>query len=129
MGLYNMLFGQSGNADGLLSLLNLTRNDFYRYRDCYREGDLIAVYTRGGGNNRECWEGGSCDDTSHAPDCVVSIQNKLREHPLYERDEDDDFDNTYATFYFRFPDGNIPDHIEPEIDRDEAWQSLLKNLR
>lgn len=128
MGLYAMLFGQGDNADELLGLLGLTRNDFYRYRDCYREGDLIAVYTRGGGNNRECWEGSMCADDNHLSSCVVSAQSKLREHPLYEKDEDDDFDNTYATFYFRFPD-EPPQHIEPEVDRDEAWRSLLNGLK
>lgn len=123
--MYNMLFGESSNAEKLLSLLGLTRDNFYRYRDCYLSEDkLIAVYTRGGGDNRECYE----DDCDFGDSCVVAIQNKLREHPLYDHDDDDDFDNTYATFYFRLPSEVDLTNIAPEVVRNEQWLSFLGML-
>lgn len=123
--MYNMLFGESSNADKLLTILGLSRKDFYRYRDCYLSDEkLIAVYTRGGGNNRICYDE-SCDES---PDCVVTIQDKLRKHPLYDHDCDDDFDNTYATFYFRLPSEADLTNIAPEIARNEQWLGFLGML-
>ena len=33
--MYNMLFGENELADDLLKMLNLTKEDCGRYRDCY----------------------------------------------------------------------------------------------
>jgi hypothetical protein len=141
MGMYNMLFGESSEADTLLSLLGLTREDFYRYRDCYLEDDKIAVYTRGGGGNRECFcnddwnekyeieHGNVIGNDGHFPDCVVHKQRALRLHPNYLCDEDDDYDCTYATFYFSVPEGTSIEGIESEPDRDEVWNNFLEVLK
>lgn len=128
--MYNMIFGESKNADALLKVLGLIRDSFYRYRDCYLdEKGNIAVYTRGGGNNRECY----CDDdVFHDDGCVVELQDRNINHPCYLFDKDDDFDNTYATFYFRIPEEADRDslaNIEPEIARDDAWMLFLNALK
>lgn len=131
--MYNMIFGENKNALLLLGVLGLIREDFYRYRDCYlsEEGE-IAVYTRGGGNNRNCY----CEDYGHEPhdddSCVVPSHEKNREHAMYLRDEDDSFDNTYATFYFSIPEDVDREKlvvVEPELARDEIWVSFLSALR
>ena len=85
MGMYNLIFGQNPASDAILATLGLTRGDTGRFRDCFVADGEIAVYTRNGGNNRE----------GYMPD--------LSGHPCYLRDEDDDFDCTYATIYFSFP--------------------------
>jgi len=36
------------------------------------------------------------------PGCIIDY--RLPQHPCYIYDEDDDFDSTYATVYFRFPE-------------------------
>jgi len=59
-----------------------------RFRDCFVGENEICVYTRVGGGNRECGYG----------------EEKLYEHPNYLRTEDDDYDSTYATYYFSVPD-------------------------
>lgn len=141
MSMYGMVFGQSGAADTLLGVLGLSRSDFYRYRDCYlTEVGEIAVYTRGGGNNRECpchdifstcSHEGDCDDAGHDEGCVEPTQQANRAHPCYLRDEDDDFDNTYATFYFRVPaetDREALAGIQPEIARNDAWLKFIAAL-
>ena len=51
------------------------------------DGDEIHVYTRVGGGNRNCGFG----------------EEELQQHPNYLRDEDDDFDSTYATYIFSVP--------------------------
>jgi len=60
---------------------------------------LIVLHTRQGGGNRECY----CEtgDDSHEPGCLAANNEELESHPQYFRDEDDDFDSTYANFYFR----------------------------
>lgn len=142
MGMYNLIFGESGNADKLLMLLGLSRDNFYRYRDCYLdEKSRIAVYTRGGGNNRQCYchdylepgdERVMFDGEEHQPDCVVIAHDANCKHPCYLYDKDDSFDNTYATFYFRVPeevDKAALAEIEPEISRGEAWDIFLTELQ
>lgn len=143
MSMYGMLFGESESAGVLLAVIGLSKTDFYRYRDCYLdEKGRIAVYTRGGGGNRGCY----CDadyvkdeertvefaGEKHREGCVVVTHSINREHPCYLSDEDDDFDSTYATFYFRVPetaDREALAQIKPEIARDEAWQIALEALR
>jgi len=138
MSMYNMLFGKSPAAELLLGALGLTEGNFYRFRDCYLdEKGRIAVYTRGGGGNRGCScyepEAGTVDvaGEQHTPGCVVVTHATNRKHPAYLFDEDDDFDSTYATFYFRVPetmDRAAVEAIEPEMKRDEAWTAFLDAL-
>lgn len=98
---YYTLFGENPDAEMLLDVLGLKRDDFYRYRNCYLEDDKIAVLTRGGASHRACYcirEGGT-----HKVYCAVPRQAKVRQHPLYLYDEDSEYDVTYAVFYFRVP--------------------------
>lgn len=89
MSLYNMLFGQNPDADALLGVLGKTKEDFQRFRDIWlREDGYIEVYTRCGGGNREYYQ---------------SMFDEMSTHPWYDRDEDDDFDCTYASIYFKIP--------------------------
>jgi len=76
--------------DKILKFLNLTQDDFNRYRDVWLDFDKeeIEVYTRGGGGNREYQE---------------EVFTRMMEHPLYIRDEDNEIDCTYCSFYFHFP--------------------------
>lgn len=117
MSLYNMLFGMNPDADNLLALLNLTRADVGRFRDCYVAKDddgepIIVVHTRNGGGNRE----------DYMPD--------FTDHPLYLSDADDDFDCTYADILFRVPEEakaalvNLPETMPPA----ERWQALFAAL-
>lgn len=142
-GLYNAIFGTNNQADQLLAALDLKRDDFYRFRDCNledRDGHkVIAVYTRGGGNNRECWseyyppaEGEEgCRDGVHRADCVVSLQERNHEHILFLADDDDDFDHTYCTIYFRIPQeiAHWAEGLDVAPDRDTAWADFLTALR
>ena len=147
VGLYNIIFGVNAHADELLGLLGLKRDSFYRFRDCYLEGKKIAVYTRAGGNNSKC----SCDDydeepgggpgyvrsveiggDKHSPDCVTVYNYRLYKHPCFISRDDDDFDHTYCTYYFRVPkksDREALGKIEPEITRNELWIRYLGTLK
>jgi len=133
MSMYAAMFGENANSDEVLAVIGLTRDDFYRYRDCWVEDDgKVAVYTRGGGGNRECWRGASdgCDDSAdtHAANCTVTMQSRLREHPLYYRDVDDDFDCTYATFYFRAPSADVLALRGDDLRGEKAWPALFAAL-
>lgn len=58
---------------------------------------VVQVSTRQGGGNRECW----CDDYDNHDDyCLSQNNDELTSHPNYLSDEDDDFDSTYADFYY-----------------------------
>lgn len=94
MSMYNLLFGRNPNTDVILAILGLKQNDVERFRDCGFLDDGIYIYTRTGGGNREDYP-----------------NEKLTGSPYYISDVDDDFDTTYATFYFKFPD-EIKDDVE-----------------
>lgn len=91
MSLYNLLFGVNQDADELLKMLNLTEDDFGRFRDAYlnENGTNIIVYTRCGGGNRDYYEG---------------VFLKMEKHPEYVTDYDDNYDCTYAYFVFNVPE-------------------------
>jgi hypothetical protein len=97
-GLYNVLFGVNILAHRLLELLKLDHRDIPRFRDCYLQGGHIVVYTRTGGGNRE--------------DYLTEV-GVLTSHPLYVRDEDDSYDETYASYFFKYP---------------EEWRETLEGL-
>ncbi len=88
MTLRELIFGKNPGVKETLSVLQLTEMDIERFRDCWisDEEDKIVIYTRTGGANREDYP-----------------NSALVNHPLYLYDEDDDFDQTYAYYYFAIP--------------------------
>lgn len=88
MSLYNLLCGMNPNADQLLALVGLTRDDIERFRNVFVEedGKTLCVYTRTGGNNRDDYP-----------------NEKMRRLDCWLRSEDDDFDSTYASDYLALP--------------------------
>ena len=87
MSLYNMLFGMNPEASDILGLIGINVGDVERFRDCFIADGQIQVYTRTGGGNRE------------------SYPNKvLTSNQYYIYDEDDTYDCTYATYYFKIPE-------------------------
>ncbi len=113
--MYNMIFGVNPLANILLSVLGLSQSDFGRFRDAYIYDGKIAVYTRCGGGNR--------DDYSE-------VFESMKKHQNFLYDEDDDFDSTYATFYFSFPDECKSDleKISNDVTPSEKWSNLLNQL-
>ena len=108
MSLYNLVHGNSAQAPLVIYLLGKDAGYFGRFRDAWVEkredGALrLAVYTRNGGGNREHYNdekeaGPGCDCTG----CIGTY--RLPADPAYLADRDDDYDCTYATFYFRVPE-------------------------
>ena len=135
-GLYNMLFGQHANADQLLALLGLTPNDIPRYRSCYWDGEHIVIHTRTGGGNRDYYESEeSCRD--YYPEYFTESESPsgpwnedLRAVPGYIRDQDDDFDSTYADFFYAPPAEALEalKSLPAEMPPSEQWQKLFEKL-
>lgn len=117
MSLYNLVHGENNFASVLLAMLGLSRDEVPRYRDCYWTGEHIAIHTRTGGGNREDYEDGNA---------------YLVSQPTYVRDDDDDHDSTYATFYFTVPEPLqwvIPHLQAEERTPGERWQCFLDRMR
>lgn len=128
MSLYAMIHGRNPAAPLILATLDLTTDDVGRFRDAFVSEGRIAVYTRNGGGNRECWNDNTCNETCAG--CI--IEKVLPRHPNYLYDEDDDFDCTYATVYFSFPERHR-DLLEAldtgEFDPSARWLEALDALR
>jgi hypothetical protein len=87
--MYNLLFGKNPETADILKVIGLAESDVERFRDCGvdQAHNQIWVYTRTGGGNREDYP-----------------NEALTSSPHYLYDEDDDFDCTYATYYFSIPE-------------------------
>ena len=138
MSMYNLLHGENGFANMLLFLLNTTRDQIPRYRDCYWDGSQIVVYTRTGGGNREYYESKeSCrenypeyfrgeDDPPRGP-----WNEDLRKLPGYIKDEDDNFDSTYASFYFKVPEEfkQLTENLSAAQSPQEKFKEMMNVLK
>lgn len=113
---YSLVFGSGESGKGLVKLLGLSPADFGRYRDAWVRQGRICVYTRNGGPNQEDYH---------------IVDEAMSSHPLFEMAEDDDFDNTYRTYYFRFPPEYAEDlaKLPDEPSGDERWQAFLEALK
>lgn len=119
MSLYNMLFGVNAITPILLKIVNVNSGDIPRFRNCYIDGEYIVVHTRAGGGNREYYE----DDIA-----------TLQANENYSHDEDDDFDCTYANFYFRIPveykeDVNALSNKDTTHKPSDQWAQLFESLK
>jgi hypothetical protein len=138
MSLYNMLFGVNAAAPVLLAMLGIDSNDVPRFRDCFLAGDRIAIHTRTGGGNRDYYEHSDrCRDNypeyfgegKEAPSGPWNAD--LRQLPGFEYDEDDDYDNTYATFYFKVPEKfkHLLEKLPQGENPAQRWQDTLEKLK
>lgn len=91
MSLYNQLFGENENATALLGMIEVTRNDFQRYRDVWlnKDATIITVLARIGGENRREYK---------------QVFTNIRKNKFYVKDFDDNFDETYAYIKFKVPE-------------------------
>lgn len=88
MSLYNTINGVNPATFYIFPMLEIGHPDnVERFRDCFLEDDKIVIYTRTGGWNREDY-----------PNEI------LTNHQNYLYDEDDEFDCTYANYYFSIPE-------------------------
>lgn len=141
MSLYNLLFGVNEAAPVLLAALGLTSADVPRIRDVYVDGEYIVIHTRTGGGNRDYYENlETCRDSY--PEYFTNAQeapcgpwnDDLRANPHFDHDDDDEFDSTYANFYFRFP-AEYADMLSayaaknPAVTPTEKWQALLAAMK
>ena len=65
------------------------------------------------------------------PGCV--IEYRLPKHPHYIRDRDDEFDCTYATIYFKFPDEYAEElgklDSGERFDPSQRWLDAIQLLK
>lgn len=139
MSLYNALFGTNTHADLLLHILGINKSDVPRFRDCYFMNGKICIHTRTGGGNRDYYESEECC-RDYFPDDFKDEANKpigpwntdLRKLPTFLHDQDDEFDSTYATFFFNVPPG-LEDFITMAADETmppaEKWKDLFTKLK
>lgn len=114
-----MLFGSNVFAEPLLKILGLTKEETGRFRDCYlSDANTIVVYTRNGGGNREEYQ---------------SVIDKLKKHPNYIKDYDDDFDCTYCYIEFNVPEqfkefmAKLSEEKGVGKNPNDKWDQMMEN--
>lgn len=90
MSLYNMMNRFNPACVFFMPMLGRRQNEYPRFRDCFLTDDFkhILIFTRVGGNNRNCGFG----------------EEELYKDPNFVRTYDDDFDNTYGYYEFSVPE-------------------------
>lgn len=90
MSLYNILNGINPAVFVLLPMLGRHPEEYPRFRNCFLSDDenSIIIYTRVGGNNRNCGYG----------------ETEFYKDPNFITTYDDSFDSTYGNYVFRVPD-------------------------
>lgn len=121
MSLYNALFGVNPSAGLVLQALGITADAVPRFRDAWITDDhKLAIHTRTGGGNRDMYEH---EDSArrHYPEYFTDgdppkgpWNADLRQLAGFRYDEDDDFDSTYATFYF---------------DPSPEWKAIIETMQ
>jgi hypothetical protein len=136
--MYNVVFGVNPATPVILMALGITRENFAfqlgRFRDAFVHRDEIVVYTRNGGNNRDCFERAPRAD---CPCSGCAMRFRVPMHADYLRDKDDTFDSTYASIWYRINPGLPPDLIDllkgisrpEEWDPDARWRRALDELK
>lgn len=135
MSFYNMIFGNNPLYKVILATLDLTENDVGRFRDVFITEGKIAVYTRNGGNNRQHFEF-SYPEEEEGEDCPCPgcfMTYRAHRHSNYLYDRDDEFDNTYATIYYSFPDEYAEDlkqlDTDETFDPSQRWLDFIEALK
>jgi hypothetical protein len=122
-GLYNAVLGDGNEMSRAALILPVFEQPAHvgRFRDIWVENHdgepVIAIYTRNGGPNRE--------------DQAEAIES-MRSNPLYLRDADDEFDSTYATFYFRAPEryrDMLAGIMQEPVDMSAKWREAIEAVK
>lgn len=139
MSLYNMMFGVNHMAPILLKTIGLDANDVPRFRDAFLQNDHIVIHTRTGGGNRDFYESLETCQENYPEDFTGEDypdgpwNSDLTCNQYYSHDEDDDFDSTYANFYFNFPpeyesDLKALSESNSTYTPSEKWQMLFETF-
>lgn len=132
MSLYNLMYGVQAETFFILPMLGKHPDEYPRFRDCFMgsmskgepdqfgiptrkhgKEELISIYTRVGGGNRE--------------DYKKEI-DELRAMLGFIRDYDDDFDSTFATFEFQIPEQFMKDFIKIKEGKIREISNEYKEL-
>lgn len=135
-----MLFGVNPMAGILLQALNIKPDDVPRFRDCYLDNNdgkpRIGLHTRTGGGNRNHYESAERAKANDPEGEHTGPWNSdLRKLPGYQYDEDDNFDCTYATFYYDVPPAfasiieTLREISGSTLNPADRWQKLLADLK
>lgn len=115
--------------DIALHVSGLSDKNVGRLRDAYfaMEDDqiVVAVFTRNGSGNRECYNDSECDidNVTEYTCCGCIITNADEIFLNFIRDEDDDCDCTYATMYFSI----LPEYKEEVQKLIEKHPDILNH--
>lgn len=134
--LYDMLFRPENKSHELLELLGVTKSDIPRFRGCFWDGEFIVIETRTGGYNRMFFEDeATCKenfpelfDGDEKPKGPWNIS--IRNLKWFSHDRDDEFDCTYANFYFKVPDDVIErmKNISVGENPEESWETMRESF-
>lgn len=142
-----MVFGDERRPDRLQVLLSavcaneeeFVQLHYLRLRDAWVEkgnpDPLVAIYTRNGGGNRECYCGVDWTDEEDGA-CTGCRGDQATKLTNYVSDADDEFDSTYRTYRFKLRTDLDPEvtaalreGAQDEVNMSEVWLSAVDAMK
>jgi hypothetical protein len=142
-----MVHGTQDTAAVALGLLGIGIGDVPRFRDAWLvshpSGPRVVIHTRTGGGNRDYYDSEErCRDEfperfgrDGEDDPCGPWNADLRALPGFLYDEDEEFDCTYANFYFKVPEEHR-DAVQAYLDAKgdpkapaERWEAVIEAIR
>lgn len=135
MSLYNSLFGFDPLSHMLIRVLDINPLHVPRFRDAFLLEGKIAVYTRTGDGNRSINATPWVFEGEVIPRTVApaSWDALCAAHPDYLGTEDDEYDSTYAFWWFRYPEAVRDELTAGAQDHERArpsvrWKALSASM-
>jgi len=119
MSLYRMIRGYNPLVSVIFQMMDIEspegiprfRDAYFKWKDIYKQEPIIVILTRTGGGNRETYESPHLrvDGGCHY---MGPFNSDMRKLSGFIEDENDEFDSTYALFYYKVPE----DYVKEAID-------------
>lgn len=141
--LYKRMFDGTAPTDIVLAAIGLSIDNIPRFRNLTLSKNTghVVIRTRTGGGNRDFYQSEELYRENYPEDFEEGNtaytgpwNDDLMQNPNYVSNEDDNFDNTYAYFFFQFPAEYASDlkaiaEEQHDYQPSQNWRQLVEKVK